>query len=214
MPSTFTFEGEIAMLEIARGHDGFLRGSPEPVLVFATYMLTEPVPQIVGRTLHRFRATKPFPSEALADKKLLPSCSVHIPDGRSLRWAALAIALEEDGGEDVQRVFGAVEHHQSLSVLTADPADVEPRTFASLPAAVEWSLPREVDVLIDGQALSGTCHSDKWIGAVCWLLLPSERTRRTRFRLPFLAPNGRNDWTAVVEIGVTRRQMPAAPSFP
>jgi hypothetical protein len=208
MASTFTFEGEVATLEIARGHDGFLRGSPEPVLVFAVYMLTEPAPQIVGRTLHRFRATRPFPSDAHADKNALPGCAVHVPDGRPLRWAALAIALEEDGGEDVQRVFGAVEHHQRLTVLTCDPADIEPRTFASLPVDPEWCQPREVDVLVDGRAMSSSCRSDKWIGAVCWLLQASERSRRTRFRLPFLAPNERNDWTAVVEIGVSRREAP------
>jgi hypothetical protein len=200
--STDTFEGEITTLEIARGHDGFLRGSPEPILIFATYLLAGPVLQVAGRTLHRFRATKPFPSNALADKKALPACSVRVPNGQSLRWAALAIALEEDGGEDVQRIFGAVEHHQRLSVLTPDPADVEPHTFASLPVAVEWSLPREVDVLLDGMALSGTCRSDKWIGAVCWLMTASARCR---YRLPFLAPNERNDWTAVVEIAVTHR---------
>jgi hypothetical protein len=167
-------------------------------LIFAAYLLTGLAPQIVGRTLHRFRATKPFPSEALADQVALPSCAISLPSGAA-RWAALAIALEEDGGEDVQRLFGVVEHHQRLAVWTPD-SDVEPLTINSLPLKDEWSLPREIGLLIDGHAASATCRSDKWIGAVCWLMPGNVTVSCSRFRLPFVAEDQRNDWTAIVEI--------------
>jgi hypothetical protein len=200
VPSTFTFHGQVTGLEIARGHDGFLRGNPEPVIIFAAYLVTAGGLQIVGRSLHRFRASKPFPSAAKVDTPELPACRILLHAGATARWAVLAIALEEDGGEDVQRLFGAVEHHKNLSVWPSGAIDVEPQSLASVPFTDEWRLPREVDLLVDGLAASSSCRSDKWIGAVCWLMPGNETGMLAGYRLPFLAEDGRNDWTAIVAI--------------
>ena len=191
-------------LEIARGHDGFLRGNPEPVLVVATYLAQAQSLQLVGRTLHRFRATSPFPSDATVDNRLLPSGAVRVDTSHAPHWIVLVAALEEDGGKDVQRVFGAVEHHTRLTLWRADGADLEPMSLLGLPANTDWQYPREVDLFVDGQTLGATCRSDRWVGAVCWTLTGVEGAGRARFRLPFVSKDERNDWTAIAEISATR----------
>ena len=191
--------GEVLCLEIARGHDGFLRGDPEPVLIVAAYLLQGPFVQVVGRSLHRFQAHSPFPSNATAKERGLPSCTIEL-ETELPRWVVLAIALEDDGGEDVQRVFGAVEHHAMMSVWATDQPEVDPLALSAIPEEPGWFPPRPVNVLLEGRPAAATCRSDKWIGAVCWTMRGRERPERGRYRLPFLAENRKNDWTALVDI--------------
>jgi hypothetical protein len=200
MPSELSFFGDVACLEIARGHDGFLRGDPEPVLILAVYLVDGVATRLIGRSLHRFRAHSPFPSQATVDRPALPSCSVRPREHGSLRWVVLAIALEEDGCRDVQRMFGAVEHHRTLSVWVPDSAEPDPVSVATLAETNALSAPREVDLLVDGHSAAATCTSDKWIGSVCWWLEGRGSGLRSRFRLPFLSADGRNDWTAIVDV--------------
>ena len=196
----FAFSGDVACLEIARGHDGFLRGNPEPVVIFATYLVSGGDAHVVGRSLHRFRANSPFPSAAAADQTALPSCCADLGEAVAPDWTVLALGLEEDGGKDVQRLFGAVEHHKSLSLWLPDSGEVEPVSLGGLPITNEWDVPREVQLLVEGSEVGDTCRSDKWIGAVCWRVHGREAARRCRFRLPFLAEDRKNDWTLIVDI--------------
>jgi hypothetical protein len=200
MPRQFTFCGRMACLEIARGHDGFFGAKPEPVLIFAAYLIDGSTTYVVGRTLHRFEVTRPFPSEARSDQTALPMCTVTVPSEAAPKWVALAIALEQDGGDDIQRLFGAVEHHRALSVWAPETSDIEPMPLNALPETDSWNVPREVELSVQGCSASAGCPSDKWVGAVCWWMRGRDGGRRSRFRLPFLAADGRNDWTAIVEI--------------
>jgi hypothetical protein len=195
----FTLQGKIETLEIARGHDGFLRGDPEPVVIFAAY-LAGTVPQVIGRTLHRFRAHSPFPSHASADRRVLPACGVHLPARSQPRWVMLAVALEEDGGEDVQRIFGALERHATVSVWAPEASDPDPVPVTSIPVQADWFLPRPVEVLLEGAHAGRSCQSDKWVGAVCWAMTGAPSPALVRYRLPFLAEDRRNDWTAVIDV--------------
>jgi hypothetical protein len=197
---SFPFSGQLLSLEIARGHDGFLRGSPEPVLLVGAYLVVEASVYVVGRTLHRFVVKTPFPSEATADRAALPSCAVELGTAGSAKWVVLAIALEQDGGEDVQRLFGAIEHHDSISVWAPESGDIEPVTLGALPETAEWATPRPVHVSLGGRSAADGCSSDKWIGAVIFWLRGHRAPQSGRFRLPFLAADGRNDWTAIAEI--------------
>jgi hypothetical protein len=200
MTLDLSFCGDITCLEIARGHDGFLRGDPEPVLIFAAYLTDGRNTHVVGRTLHRFRAHRPFPSEATVDQPKLPSCAARFGEHASPRWVVVAIALEEDGGIDVQRLFGAVEHHKSLAIWARDTAEPDPLSLAMLPATEAWHVPREVELMVDGLQVGATCRSDKWIGAVSWWMQGRGDGQRSRFRLPFVSADGRNDWTAIVDV--------------
>ncbi len=192
-----SFQGKLVELEIARGHDGFLRGPPDPVLLVAAYACVGSEIAVIGRTLHRFRPRPPFPGVSAPDVVALPSAAVGTDS--ALQYVIVAVALEEDGGRDVQRLYGALEHHRKLAVWATDHHEVDPAPLAGL-VGTGWSTPLAVELHFDGQAVSGTCASDKWIGAVAWALRPREPAQSSRYRLPFLAPDRRNDWTAIVDI--------------
>jgi hypothetical protein len=95
-------------------------------------------------------------------------------------------------------MFGAFERHEALSVWAPQRAEVEPVAIAGVHES--WRTPLPVELTIDGAAAAASCHSDKWIGAVCWAMAPRPDAPRSTYRLPFLAPDKRNDWTALVAI--------------
>ena len=61
-------------------------------------------------------------------------------------------------------------------------------------------MPTRVEMLVDGQPAAASCKSDKWIGAVCFSPMPRVPATPSSYRLPFLAPNRKNDWTALVTL--------------
>ncbi|HEX4515529.1 MAG TPA: hypothetical protein VH054_18410 [Polyangiaceae bacterium] len=195
-PKTQLFRGSIDKLEIARGHDGFLRGGPDPVLIAAIYAATAKELRLVGRSLHKFESKTEFPTEVKPNLVELPSVVVQSEE-RS-RFLFLAIMLEEDGGKDVQRLYGAVEHQSMLSAWAMEQAEVDPAPLASIAADAAFHAPTRVDLLLEGQPVVNTCKSDKWIGAVCCALPARQPEARSLYRFPFLAPNRKNDWTLIV----------------
>jgi hypothetical protein len=190
------FRGAIDKLEIARGHDGFLRGGPDPVLIAAIYAATAKEIRLVGRSLHKFESKTEFPTEVKPDKVELPA--VVIQAEQSMRSLFLAIMLEEDGGADVQRLYGAVEHHAMLSAWTIEQAEVDPTALETIAKTISFHAPTRVDLLLEGQPVANTCKADKWIGAVCCALMARDPAARSLYRFPFLAPNRKNDWTLIV----------------
>jgi len=199
MPPSFRFAGEIRGLEVARGYDGFLRGDPEPVVIVAVYVVSGPHVQMAGRTLHRFRAKGPFPSVATTKEMRLADCTTHLASGAP-RWLVLATALEVDGGVDVQRVFGAMERHATLSMWAADARELEAIGLAAVAAEAEWEAPRAIQLFSDSEAIGASCRSDKWIGAACWWVEGAELQVSHRYRAPFLSEDRGNDWTAIVDL--------------
>lgn len=193
------FRGRVAELEIARGHDGLFRGPPDPVLVVGVYAVGDGHAALVGRSLHRFRPTGSFPSKVPPrdDERALPTADLRTD--APMRFVALAVALEEDGGKDVQRIYGAVEHVGKLALWAAEHLEVDPVGVGGLEGAA-WSAPVAVDLQIDGALASATCTSDKWIGAVAWALAPRKPAWATRYRLPFQSADRRNDWTALLDV--------------
>ena len=190
------FRGAIDKLEIARGHDGFLRGGPDPVLVAAIYAAAGGDFRLVGRSLHKFESKTEFPTEVKPNVVELPA--VVIQADALARFLFLAIMLEEDGGKDVQRLFGAVEHQSMLSAWATDRTEVDPAPLATIAANATFQTPTRVDLLLEGQPVANTCKSDKWIGAVCCALPARAPAARSLYRFPFLAPDRMNDWTLIV----------------
>ncbi|MBX3193022.1 MAG: hypothetical protein KF819_38915 [Labilithrix sp.] len=202
MPS-FRFHGRVEKLEIARGHDGFLRGPPDPVLAVAVYVHDASTCRLLGRSLHRFRPSARMPSEVLPD--VHPIASGAIDANQDFRYLALVVALEEDGGRDVQRLYGMLEHHRLLSVWDEAHSEVEPFSLLAVPRELAWFTPTPVDLIVDGASASTSCSSDKYIGAVCWAMqprsdVPTAPLRPSVYRLPFLAADRKNDWTALLSI--------------
>ncbi|HEY1960473.1 MAG TPA: hypothetical protein VGH28_32910 [Polyangiaceae bacterium] len=192
-----TFRGLVEKLEIARGHDGLFRGGPDPVLLVGVYGAFGGVARLLGRTLHRFPSKTDFPTEVTPDRADLPAVLV---ESGELHFVVLAIALEEDGGGDVQRIFGTLDHPEVIAIWSTDRSDVEPFAVGAFPHDVAHAVPNAIEIVIDGQTASNACKSDKWIGARAWSLEARAPATSSLYRAPFLAPNRKNDWTAVLTI--------------
>ena len=194
--SEYGFEGELHSLEVARGYDGILGGRPKPVVIVALYLRYANTLQTIGRTLHRFAVKKDFPSVAKCSEIVLPTCGVAVPNPP--QFIALAIALEEDGGKDVQRLFSAVEDHRNLLVWKTDSAEADPLSLLDLPGTAEWARPSPVQLLVDQSTASTNCRSDKWVGASCWSMLGCVPPSCVAFRATFRSADRRNDWTGLI----------------
>ncbi len=192
------FRGVIDKLEVARGYDGFLRGGPDPVLVAGIYAVTDKETRLVGRSLHRFESKTQFPTEVKPNVTELPA--VRVETDLPVRFLMLAIMLEEDGGQDVQRLYGAVEHQALLSVYEAEHSDVDPVSLGAFSAKATSKAPTRVEMLVEGQPASSACKSDKWIGAVGVVLESRALPAYSLYRLPYLAPDRKNDWTLIVTL--------------
>jgi len=191
------FRIEVQELEIARGHDGLLRGAPEPVLILAAYLVDEAAVRTLGRTLHRFAPRKPFPSRVAPDQVL--SIAVDITHHAPIHVVVLALALEQDSSRGVQAAFGAVEHHGALTLWQSSSPDPTPMTIGEMTGDDEaWHYPAPVHVLAANRDMAALCDGDKWIAGVAWVMRPSTSPSRGLFRLPFQSADQLNDWTALI----------------
>jgi len=198
----YSFRLTVHCLEIAKGYDGLLRGKPEPLLILAAYTLNDIAIRTLGRTLHTFLPKDPFPSTA--QPKQHSVIDMEVVAKRPMYFAVLGIALEEDRGKDVQSLYGLLEEHHNLSVWSPTSSNPVPLTLEELRGSGnEWRYPREANLLIEGSEASSNCRSDKWIGAVAWCFPASVNLDGARYRLHFLSQDGRNDWTAIVDLWIS-----------
>ena len=99
---------------------------PEPAVLVAVYACVGPEVTVIGRTLHRFRPEGPFPCAVVSGITALPEGAVTTTAG--VHYVVVAVALEEDGQRDTQRIFGALEHHRRLTLWAVDHEEVEQRS--------------------------------------------------------------------------------------
>jgi hypothetical protein len=181
---------------LRRGHDGFLRGQPEPVLLPALYQLRRGEPCLVGKTRFALAVTQPFPSTVTPDAALLQAKL----DDRAGSLALLCAAFEEDSGEDLALVASQLEDPSAWSVRAADSPIAAPFALADLGLA-HWATPssgQQVELLHRGVSLATRCTSDDWIGAVALVFEPRRGLQRCAPRIA--AANGRNDWELKLEL--------------
>ena len=195
---TNQFQASVTELEIACGFDGLLRGKPEPVVIVAAYMLDGQTTRTLGRALYRFAPETPFPSSCFP---VMPThIGVQVQHSAPISFAVVACALEEDGGEDVQSVYGALEHHRQLEVWPTADSSPTPLHVAELyDTPAEWRYPRRVNLMVEGRDIATACRSDKWVGCAAWAFQGSPQ-QKAEFRAPFQSPCKRNDWVALVRI--------------
>jgi hypothetical protein len=183
-------ELSLPRLEMARGHDGLLRGEPEPVVVFGAYYTDGQSVRALGRAHVRFSPRGAYPLVVAAEGSHALAAPVLPAVHERERIVVLAIALEEDSGKDVARVYGAMENAASFAVWPREEAVPAPR---ALSATFDDPVMR-VYVLEDGRDLRAVCTGDELIGAVV-ATLPVSRARH-ELRLPFVSE--RNDWLAIL----------------
>lgn len=192
---------EAAWLEVALGDDGLLRGKPEPVVVLAAYWLGAEL-RTLGRAVTRFRVKGPDPS--LAERVEPVSVGATAPgEGRLL---ALAVALEEDSGRDVARLYGLLEDISALRFWLAEDAVPSPRALAELALPRDrGAVARAVHVLEGTRDLADRAAEDEVLGAFV-IALPCDGEAH-ELRLRFRSKDEKNDWT----VGFSGRSHACAP---
>lgn len=194
------FSVAMTKLELAKGHDGFLRGAPEPVVMLGSYLLAAAGPRLLGRTIYRVNVPDKFPCTVLPHDAEVLSAYYHAPGSAAL--LTIALALEEDDGSGVGRLFADLEAvgHLALWPQYLDiPAPLELAEL--LPVHDAWLVPHKVSVMHGNEHLSERCLGDEWIGA-CAFITPTDRRRTERVRTHFVSLDERNDWTAELVVGV------------
>jgi hypothetical protein len=196
--TTPSFSGVVDALEIARGHDGLLRGHPDPVLIVGAYWHDGTMARTFGRTLHKFVVTKSAPCRALTDVRLLPSCA--LPRGASGTYVVLVLAVEENDGQGVGELFAAVERPNLLQVSSLERTDIDTFNLAAIPRIRDWSVPVAVHLLAGGAPASSLCKSDTLIGACAFWMPARLPAQPASYRVPFRSEDRKNDWTALLTI--------------
>jgi hypothetical protein len=187
-------------LEVARGHDGFLRGKPEPALLIAAYRTDEGQPaSLVGRLILRAQVTSGMP------------CTVEL-GARELRYEArfasterllvLVFSVEENSGDGVSALYALFEKPAQLLIYNAGesvPSPVPLEEWAKrecrAPAA------HAIEVLRDGQSLERLAESDQFIAASAFSVGAGARSNED-WRMSFVARDERNDWTLLARMRV------------
>ncbi|WP_437722130.1 hypothetical protein [Sorangium sp. So ce861] len=215
---SFRLRLDITALELASGHDGLLRGAPEPVLLVAAYLLFPPdpgapppapgapaglaPPRPLGRTLARFSAPQGrFPAVLTLRGPLSFKARARARDDD--RILLLVLAVEEDTGKEVERLYAHLADAKHLRLWDLDAPVPSPSTLAELIAAPYLqghAAPARVGVLDDGGDLRDTCRGDDFVGASAALVSTARHEDALRFHV--VSADGRNDWTAVTAVSV------------
>lgn len=182
---------------MAKGYDGLLRGMPEATMIVGLYRVGSAHARLVGRYLYRFEHPKGFPSKVGTREASDEALAVVLPKGT--RLAVLALAVEEDGGQGLQTLYAALEPGDGIVAWTDHGPAPEP---VHLPEICGRTMPagqgHRVHVLLGDLDPSRGLPGDDWIDAS--LLWTEPAVQRRRHRLCFVSADGRNDWTAVVEL--------------
>lgn len=188
-------------LEIAKGHDGLLRGMPEPVILIGVYCLDRRGARLVARFVYHFERPvrlpdKVEPREPSNERQVF----THDP-GASL--AIVALAVEEDNGRGVQDMFAALHHGDTIVVWTDEAGASTPRHLGELPEVwLERDVGRPVHLLIDDRDPARDLTGDDWIAAAIAVHDTARGRQHHRFR--FVSQDGRNDWSAAFEFSLRR----------
>ncbi len=190
----------VETLEVARGHDGFLRGKPEPALLIGAYRTNGASPvSLVGRLLVRAELKSDMPcSVDLGEQELHYDARFAVTE----RIVVLAFAVEEDSGEGVQALYTALETPAQILLYNGLDSVPAPRSLSDW-AREECAAPAApaVEVLLASANLEELAGSDEYIAASAFSVSTQARTDEV-WRLPFVARDERNDWTLVLRMHV------------
>jgi hypothetical protein len=187
-------------LEVTRGHDGFLRGKPEPALLVAAYRTDGGHPaSLVGRVLLRAQVKSSMP------------CSVEL-GAREIRYEArfapterllvLVLSVEENSGDGVAALYASFEKPAQLLIYNAGESVPSPLSLEEW-AKRECRAPaaHAIEVLRDGQSLDKIADSDQFIAASAFSIGAGARSNED-WRMPFVARDERNDWTLLARMRI------------
>jgi hypothetical protein len=207
---SFRLRLNLTGLELAAGHDGLLRGAPDPVLLIAAYLLFPPDPLLglrpprpLGRTLVRFGSPRGrFPAQLTLRAPVLLTARARAREND--RILLLALAVEEDSGEEIERLYAHLAGAKHFRLWDLEAPIPSPSTLPELITASylrEDATPVRIGVLDDGGDLRDTCREDDFVGA-CAAMISTTRHEEDALRFHFVSADGRNDWTAAGIVSV------------
>jgi hypothetical protein len=183
-------------LEIAKGHDGLLRGAPEPVVVIGAFLITDNKPVLCGRGIFRFESPKQIPGVITRKEG-----KVHglVPKKPNSRLAFIFAALEEDEGGAIREVYARMERAAHFQAIDREDHSLRALNLEEWPAPEpdQFLGPHAVDLQVDGQDLQAIAGDD-WVAASI-LLVPLPFALRDPVRIHFRDRDGKNDWTLRVK---------------
>jgi hypothetical protein len=199
----------LTRLEMTRGHDGFLRGRPEPVLLIAHLRAGGGRPlTLCSRLLIRFAPRGRFPLDAPA----LGEKEAHSRLGgasTAIDHLLLILAFEENSGVDIQHYHSLVESPDLATQLRVWQSEADVPAPVPLPAAAHWSAGPHRVRLLDATRNRGVgdaadaCRSDTLVDAAVVPL--STQSGREAFTIPLRSDDERNLWSARVAVEVVTR---------
>lgn len=200
-PRPFQLRVALKNLEIVRGYDGLFRGAPEPIVLLAAFLLDGESARPLGRQIIRFAIPQDrFPC-TVANLNI-EALSAKSRAGQQAKILLLALALEEDSGEDILRVYSHLAEAKHWRIWRLEDPVPSPMAVMELGAMPLPTLPYlcSVGVVDDGHELRDICKDDTLVGAGL-VMLGTERWE-DEFRIRFLSADERNDWTARLEARV------------
>ncbi len=179
---------------LTRGHDGLLRGKPEPVLLFAAYAVAGKYVALLSSIRHTFGVRGPYPSTV--DCKQQALFRAPLPDGVQ-RVLLLCLALEYDRGPDILALGDGLSVPEHWGVWATDSPVEVPFSLADLALLQPFRPPSAmtVNVRFMERDCRELCQQDDFVGGAVILLSPQRPTRDT-WRARMISADGRNDWTA------------------
>lgn len=189
----------VRQLELARGYDGFLRGMPEPTMLVGLYRIDGSHARSLGRYLYRFERPGEFPTKVAPRESSQESLTM-VPSSDT-RVVLLALAVEEDSSHGLQHLYAELEHGDAVVAWTEHEAAPVPMHLPELSAGpLAPDLGHRIHLMFGERDPSRQLRGDDWIDAnLLWTRLTSKRCVH---RLHFVSADGRNDWTAEVELAL------------
>ncbi len=185
-------------VEFVKGHDGFLRGKPEPELIFAVYAQDEERISLLQSSRRQLVVAGAYP------------CVVELPNrlvvnSRVPRWATriaiICLAVENDGGGDANLLATVLDEPSAWKTRARDSKIAAPFALDELSVLDPTPAPyaREVCLSYQGVDAGELCSKDDWIAASMVLLDARKATGET-WIMRLRSDNGKNDWKAKVEL--------------
>ncbi|MBN1773427.1 MAG: hypothetical protein JXB32_19350 [Deltaproteobacteria bacterium] len=192
-------EVTLKALELARAYDGPLRGAPEPALLFAAYLVPEAgEPQLLARALERVPCRGGCPQTVALERTALRAAA---PREQAERLLLVMLALEEDAGTDVADLYAALERPEQFTIFPPGPRVPEAVTLEDLLRVAPAEPPRAEPVCVLRRGVDlGELRRDDWVGAALLRVRPARGAAARLWRVPLVAADGRNDWTAVLRV--------------
>lgn len=187
-----------------RGHDGFLRGKPEPVLLVAAYAVT-------GQTSCRLLASA---QQAVAVKGGYPTVTdvelgllfrANLPRRGAGRLVVLCLGVEHDKGSDIARLSRELGRADAWGLWAARSPFNVPFTLPELALLKPFQPPEAMPVQaeVHGVDLREFCQKDDWVGGAA-TLLDATRADDQVWDFPLVSDDGRNHWTARIRLVLQR----------